>query len=103
MKYAGAPFAGRLRRRLTMKSTTDSISLELDTDNGLPMGNHENVPFSIGLLLDATEREQKNLTLIEDCMRDLESALRARRRSINEQCELLTDLAKALNTNNRGN
>jgi hypothetical protein len=86
-----------------MASTTDSISLELDTDEGLSMGNHEDVPFSIGLLLDATEKEQKNLILIEDCMRDLESALRARRRSINEQRELLRDLAESLNTNNRGN
>ena len=86
-----------------MASTTDSISIELRADEDISTCNGEGVPFSIGLLLDATEKEGKNLSLIEDCMRDLESALRQRRRSINEQRELLRDLAKSLNTNNRGN
>jgi hypothetical protein len=86
-----------------MASTTDSISIELRSDEDLSTSNAEGVPFAIGLLLDATEKERKNLSLIEDCMRDLESALTERRRSNNEQRELLRDLAKALKTNNRGN
>ena len=86
-----------------MASTTDSISIELRSDEDLSTDNGEGVPFSIGLLLDATDKEQKNLSLIEGCMRDLESALRERRQCINEQREFLRDLAKTLNTNNREN
>jgi hypothetical protein len=86
-----------------MGLTSDSISFELETDEGFSSGNREDLPFSISLLLDATERERQNLVLIEDCMRDLESALKERRKSINEQRALLKDLAKALNTTNKGN
>ena len=86
-----------------MASTTDSITFELETDEDLSTLNYEAAPFSIGLLLDATERETKSLVVIEECMRDLESALKERRRSINEQRELLKDLAKALKATNKGN
>lgn len=78
------------------------MSFELETDVDFSTSSREEVPFLIGLLLDQTEKDQKNLNDIEDCMRNLESALEERQRSIKEQQSLLKDLAKALNTTRKG-
>jgi hypothetical protein len=53
-------------------------------------------PFSIGLLLEAVEKERESLEAIEQRMEELRLALGQRRRAIDQQEEMLRDLSESL-------
>ena len=53
-------------------------------------------PFTISLLLDASQKERESLDAIEKSMETLRLSLAQRRRVIDEQEEILRDLSKAL-------
>ena len=51
---------------------------------------------SIGLLLDAIEKERKSLDLLEQGVETLRQSLEQRRRSLEQQQEILTKLSNCL-------
>ena len=53
-------------------------------------------PFSIGLLLEAAQKERKTLDAIEESLESLRISLEKRRRAIDQQEEALRDLSEAL-------
>ena len=61
-------------------------------------------PFTIGLLLDAAEKERESLDAIEEGLETVRLALGQRRRAIDQQEEILRDLSRALmKERNNGN
>src|ERR1700741_3933520 len=53
-------------------------------------------PFSIGLLLDAAQKERESLEAIEQRIEELRLSLDQRRRAIDQQEEILRDLSHSL-------
>jgi|RhiMetdeSRZDD1v2_1073273.scaffolds.fasta_scaffold332921_2 hypothetical protein len=53
-------------------------------------------PFSIGLLLDAAQKERESLEAIEESIETLRLSLDQRRRAIDQQEEMLRDLSNSL-------
>ena len=53
-------------------------------------------PFSIGLLLDAAQKERESLEAIEHSIETLRLSLDQRRRAIDQQEEILRDLSDSL-------
>lgn len=53
-------------------------------------------PFSIGLLLDAAQKERESLDAIEESMEMIRLSLAKRRRAIDQQEEALRDLSESL-------
>ena len=53
-------------------------------------------PFSIGLLLDAAQKERDSLEAIEQSIETLRLSLDQRRRAIDQQEEILRDLSDSL-------
>jgi uncharacterized coiled-coil protein SlyX len=58
--------------------------------------NRGSSPFSIGLLLEATQKERESLDAIEESMEALRLSLAQRRRTIDQQEEALRDLSDSL-------
>ena len=87
-----------------MLTSTDAIneavSLEADAAEGveaaLGEANRGSCPFTIGLLLDATQKERESLDAIEESMETLRLSLAQRRRAIDQQEEALRDLSDSL-------
>jgi hypothetical protein len=85
-------------------ATTDSINeaatLEAYAADGVEAAVAEfdpgNRPFTIGLLLDAAQKERESLDAIEESMETLRLSLAQRRRAIDQQDEILRDLSEAL-------
>lgn len=59
-------------------------------------GQRGQVPFSIGLLLDAAEKERESLDEIERSLDSLRQSLDQRRKVIDQQEELLRDLVSSI-------
>ena len=53
-------------------------------------------PFSVGLLLEATQKERESLEAIEQSIEILRLSLAHRRRAIDQQEEILRDLSDSL-------
>ena len=58
--------------------------------------NRDNSPFSIELLLAATEKERQSLDAIEEELEAIRRSLAQRRGAIDQQEEMLRDLAQSL-------
>jgi hypothetical protein len=78
----------------------EAATFEADAADGveaaLGEGSGDNSPFSIGLLLEATQKERDSLEAIEESMDTLRLSLAQRRRAIDQQEEILRDLSKFL-------
>ncbi len=83
-----------------MNPIDGAATLEADAADGVEAAVAEfersERPFTIGLLLDATEKERESLDAIEESMEALRLALAQRRRAIDQQDEILRDLSQAL-------
>jgi hypothetical protein len=63
----------------------------------------DNAPFSIELLLEASEKERQSLDAIEEELEALRKSLAQRRTAIDQQDEMLRDLARSfIRSNGRG-
>jgi hypothetical protein len=58
--------------------------------------SRDNSPFSIELLLAASDKERRSLDAIEDVLEALRASLAQRRSAIDQQEEMLRDLAQSL-------
>ena len=67
-----------------------------EVEAALGEGSGDNSPFSIGLLLEAAQKERDSLDAIEESMETLRLSLAKRRRAIDQQEEILRDLSKFL-------
>ena len=83
-----------------MNPIDEAATLEADAADGVEAAVAEfersERPFTIGLLLDATQKERESLDAIEESMEALRFALAQRRRAIDQQDEILRDLSQAL-------
>ncbi len=83
-----------------LDSINEAATLEADAAGGveaaLAEAERSDRPFTIGLLLDATQRERESLDAIERSMEGLRLSLAQRRRAIDQQEEILRDLSEAL-------
>ena len=81
-------------------SINEATTLEADAAGGVEAAVAESErsdrPFTIGLLLDAAEKERESLDAIEESMEILRLSLAQRRRTIDQQEEILRDLSQAL-------
>ena len=68
---------------------------------GVVEGHRGNAPFTIGLLLNATQRERESLEAFEESINTLRLSLEQRRRVIDQQEEILRDLSESLSTRRR--
>lgn len=87
-----------------MGITTDSINEAATLESGAAEGveaalaeaERGSTPFSIGLLLDAAQKERESLDAIEESMETLRLSLDQRRRAIDQQEQILRDLSESL-------
>ena len=88
-------------------SMNEAASLEADAAEGIEAAAAESErsdqPFTIGLLLDAAQKERESLDAIEESMETLRLSLDQRRRAIDQQEEILRDLSQALIERTRKN
>jgi hypothetical protein len=81
-------------------SINEAATLEADAASGVEAAVAESErsdrPFTIGLLLDAAQKERESLDAIEESMEMLRLSLAQRRRTIDQQEEILRDLSQAL-------
>jgi hypothetical protein len=81
-------------------SINQAVTLEADAAEGVEAAVAESErssrPFTIGLLLDAAQKERESLDAIEESMETLRLSLAQRRRAIDQQEEILRDLSLAL-------
>ena len=75
--------------------TLDSEAAD-EVEAALAESERSSQPFTIGLLLDAAQKERESLDAIEQSLETLRLALAQRRRSIDQQEEILRDLSQAL-------
>lgn len=84
--------------------STDSISNAAELEEGaaddveaaMAESGRAGSPFSIGLLLDAAQKERESLDVIEQGLETLRHSLAQRRRVIDQQEEILRDLSISL-------
>ena len=67
-----------------------------NVEAALAEADHSGSPFSIGLLLDAAQKERDSLEAIEQSIETLRLSLDQRRRAIDQQEEILRDLSASL-------
>jgi len=67
-----------------------------DVEAALAETDRSGSPFSIGLLLDAAQKERDSLEAIEQSIETLRLSLDQRRRAIDQQEEILRDLSDSL-------
>jgi len=67
-----------------------------DVEAALAERNGGGSPFSIGLLIDAAQKERESLEAIEQSIETLRLSLDQRRRAIDQQEEILRDLSDSL-------
>ena len=87
-----------------MGITTEALTLEEsaadDVEAAVSELNRDNSPFSIELLLAATEKERQSLDAIEEGLEELRNSLAQRRSAIDQQEEMLRDLSQSLHNSN---
>ena len=83
-----------------MAISTEAVTLEENAASNVEAAvselNRDNSPFSIELLLGATEKERQSLDAIEEDLEALRSSLAQRRSAIDQQDQMLRDLAQSL-------
>lgn len=87
MVRSGEPVEGAVALQLEAAEEVDAARSE--QSRGAPS-------VSIGLLLDAIDKERESLDLLEQGVETLRQALERRRRSLEQQQEILTDLSNCL-------
>jgi hypothetical protein len=84
----------------SMDSISEAAMLEADAAENVEAALSEwsrgSTPFSIGLLLDAADKERESLDAIEQSIETLRLSLAQRRRAIDQQEEILKDLSQFL-------
>jgi hypothetical protein len=85
---------------MTIPTDRESAILEADAadeiEAALSEATRGSSPFSIGLLLEAAQKERQSLDAIEESLDTLRISLDKRRRAIDQQEEALRDLSEAL-------
>jgi len=83
-----------------MGISTEALTLEenaaQEVEAAVSELSRDNSPFSIELLLSATEKERQSLDAIEEELEALRGSLAQRRGAIDQQEEMLRDLAESL-------
>jgi len=83
-----------------MAISTEAVTLEENAASNVEAAvselNRDNSPFSIELLLGAAEKERQSLDAIEEELEALRSSLAQRRSAIDQQDQMLRDLAQSL-------
>jgi hypothetical protein len=83
-----------------MGVATEALTLEEDAASDVEAAvselSRDNSPFSIELLLAATEKERLSLDAIEEELDAVRNSLAQRRAAIDQQEEMLRDLAQYL-------
>lgn len=87
MSRSGEPVEGAVALQLEAAEEVDAA--ESEQSRGAPS-------VSIGLLLDAIEKERASLDLLEQGVETLRQSLEHRRKSLEQQQEILTNLSKCL-------
>jgi hypothetical protein len=81
-------------------SINDAAELEAGAADGveaaLAESDRASPPFSIGLLLEAAQKERESLEAIEQSLDTLRLSLDQRRKAIDQQEEILRDLSDSL-------
>jgi len=105
---SGAPFATTSTGAIMLMSTNsinDAMTSRSAAANkgeaGVVEGHRGNAPFTIELLLNATQRERESLEDFEESINALRLSLEQRRRVIDQQEEILRDLSESLSTRRR--
>lgn len=90
---------------MNTNSINDAMTLRSEAANegeaGVVEGHRGNAPFTIELLLNATQRERESLEAFEEGINTLLLSLEQRRRVIDQQEEILRDLSQSLSTRRR--
>ena len=89
-----------------MSTNTDTINAAVrleskaanEVEASVVEGNRGDVPFTIELLLNATQHERESLDAIEESISTLRISLKQRRKVIDQQDEILRDLSELLST-----
>jgi hypothetical protein len=92
-----------------MSTNTDTINAAVrleskaanEVEASVVEGNRGDVPFTIELLLNATQHERESLDAIEESISTLRISLEQRRKVIDQQDEILRDLSDSLSTTRR--
>jgi len=81
-------------------SINEAAKLEAGAAEGveaaLAESDRGSLPFSIGLLLEAAQKERESLEAIEQSLDTLRLSLDQRRKAIDQQEEILRDLSNSL-------
>jgi hypothetical protein len=87
-----------------MERVNDAVTLDDsaagDVEAAVSEMSRDNSPFSIGLLIAAAEKERQSLDAIEANLETLRLSLAQRRIVIDQQEEMLRDLAQGLTKTN---
>ena len=85
---------------LTSDSLSDAADLEAgaaeQVEAAVAESDRVNSPFSISLLLEASQKERESLDAIEQSLETLRLSLAQRRRAIDQQEEILRHLSDSL-------
>ena len=83
-----------------MVNENDIVKMEVQAADGVEAAVSEgvrgDVPFSVGLLLEASQKELLSLEAMEQSLESIREAIEQRRRTIDQQEELLRDLASSM-------
>ncbi len=82
------------------ESVREAVALEFEAAEGIDAARSEQSrgqpSVSVGLLLDAIEKERDSLNLLEQGVETLRQSMEQRRRAIDQQLEILNDLSECL-------
>jgi len=82
------------------ETVDEALALEFEASEGIEAAHSEHsrgeAAVSVGLLLDAIEKERDSLDLLEQGVDTLRQSLEQRRRAIDQQLDILNDLSTCL-------
>ncbi len=85
---------------LTSDSINEAVELEAgaaeEVEAAVAESERDNSPFWIAMLLEAAQKERDSLAAIEKSLETLNLSLSERRRTIDQQEEILRDLSNSL-------
>ena len=84
----------------TAENVEGAVALEMEAADQVDAAKSEQSrgepSISVGLLIDAIEKERDSLDLLEQGVETLRQSLEQRRRSLEQQKEILSELAQCL-------
>ena len=84
----------------SVENVESAVALEIEVSDQVDAAKSEQSrgegSLSVGLLMDAIEKERDSLDLLEQGVETLRQSLEQRRRSLEQQQEILTELADCL-------